>query len=185
MARNAPITDIFSPQTNKIVSSKVMMVGPALRILALLMSSFPRKTPPANTLVSRSGMVSKNKNNNQWIKRLAVGKKIDKPADEDTQNAGPQQEKEERRNNMVFGQKFIADMVNCTAADAQLRKADHHDRNNDDGRIKTKPCCPKPACEDNADGQVAECHRQVAAKEAEDIAQVASFCQWPENKKMH
>jgi len=85
---------------------------------------------------------------------------------------------------MVFGQDLIADMVNGTAADSKLREPDHHDRNDNDGRIETKPCCTKQPGKDDPYRKVAERHHQVAAQDAEDVAQVGSFRQSSGNKKM-
>jgi hypothetical protein len=83
---------------------------------------------------------------------------------------------------VVFGQDFISDVVNGTPPDTKLCKADDHDRNNDDGRIKAKTGCSEPACQDDANGQVAEGHSKVTAQEPEDISQVGSFRQMSPNK---
>ena len=86
---------------------------------------------------------------------------------------------------MVFRQELVADVVDRAPADAQLSKANDHDRHNNDGRVEPEPGGAKPARQDNADRQVAESHRKIASKEAEDVAQVASLCQKSGNKKMH
>jgi len=76
---------------------------------------------------------------------------------------------------MVFGQKLISDMVDGTPSDPKLGKANDHDRNNNDGRIKAESCSSQHAGENDPDGKVAEGHRQIAPQETENITQVGSF----------
>jgi len=71
---------------------------------------------------------------------------------------------------MIFREEFVADVVNCTAPDTQLRKPDDHDRHHDDGRIQAEPGRAEQAGKDDAYRKVADSHRKVAAKDTEDVA---------------
>ena len=63
---------------------------------------------------------------------------------------------------MILRQDFLADVINCAAADAKLRKANHHDRHNNDGRIKSKSGGAKKTYQNNPDRQVANGYCEVA-----------------------
>ena len=84
---------------------------------------------------------------------------------------------------MIFGKKFVADMIDGAPPDAQLRKTYHHDGYHNYGRIEPKTCSTKKACKDYACGKVAGRHREVAAQDAKDVTQIGSFRQRSQNKK--
>ena len=66
-------------------------------------------------------------------------------------------------------------MIDGRTPDAKLGKSDHNNRHHDDGRVDPETGGSQDPRKHNPDQQVADGHRQITAKYAQDILEKWSF----------